>query len=935
MKKYLTILLAALMIATALLTFVACDRRGVHTAVAEWSHDETNHWHKCTDCDDIVFGNEPHSFTYRDGKKTCTKCGYSADCTTEENFACWAQGRNNALDLKDNYTVHYTMTERDENGNVAQIRTATESRKGNKFFRVEKEEEAGDDGKLVVTSNKTTAVKAVTDEGKNYIKYFYKSEYADGPTENETYGAYVPPYYTDELAHLYPFGIIGMSDIEKGDTYDEFRDKTTASRGQGDALTFALVRNDDGSVTLTITATYDESGKDYSGNPYTVSGTDTQKVTVANGRIVEIVYSEKYTNSDDSSDNATTEHYDYTTRVTYEYDVFDEQTYNGISVDTDTTENMYTARIYFFINGYEAAYAHGLEVPVYETANTDDIRAYFADVDRHKGWLVVDNNEFIQNAEFYTDEAMTTPFTTFTPQTDDDITLYIRLTAPSDNAWVLTIVPYDRDIGGNGLKYIQDCRVESDGRLTFNTDQRISGYPVVSVDGQEPSDDNEYVFEKGTIHVAVCRSNRDEFGRTDSENFNDWKNGIDNTLATNDDYTTHYKNMFYTDDVLDSGTVGTESRDGNNYFDKHTQYATHPQTNEQTSVSETVSAVKLVQDGDVTRTKFFHQNKLLVGGEQTDKQGSYVQPNYAEQLLNFVPSQNYYLEYFAQGATFTELKQYTKSAWGGNGKFKFTLTRTSEVAVTLTMTVSYVGTDADSNGDEYNYSGTDVITITVEDDYVTAVTYTSDYDITYDDESKNYTGKELSEFNFEYSFDQATYDEISVETDTTENRYKAIVRLYLNGYAVDVTSVPVGGKLTLDDVKAVFTDKRGTAHWLVVDNDEFVSQMKVYTDKEATTPFVELTAESNETIPLYVQISAATEGNAWVINVVPSRGGTDELVVNIMQGCMHQQDGRLTYNPSNRMPGYTLVSVDGVPTVASDIMEFESGTVHVLIWKAA
>lgn len=148
---------------------------------------------------------------------------------------------------------------------------------------------------------------------------------------------------------------------------------------------------------------------------------------------------------------------------------------------------------------------------------------------------------------------------------------------------------------------------------------------------------------------------------TTEENFNCWVQGRNNVLLTADKYTTHYKNMYYIDGVLERGIVGTESRNGNNYFDKHTQYATHPQTNEQTPVSETVSAIKLVQDGDVTRTKFFHRNKLLVGDGQTNKQGSYVQPNYAEQLLNFVPSQNHYLKYFVQGATFTELTQYAKT----------------------------------------------------------------------------------------------------------------------------------------------------------------------------------------------------------------------------------------------------------------------------------
>lgn len=35
MKKHLTALLAALMIATALVTFIACDRKGVHTVATE------------------------------------------------------------------------------------------------------------------------------------------------------------------------------------------------------------------------------------------------------------------------------------------------------------------------------------------------------------------------------------------------------------------------------------------------------------------------------------------------------------------------------------------------------------------------------------------------------------------------------------------------------------------------------------------------------------------------------------------------------------------------------------------------------------------------------------------------------------------------------------------------------------------------------------
>ena len=49
-KSILTLVFAICLIVSAMLIFTACGHN--HSAVAEWSSDETYHWHTCEGCEE-------------------------------------------------------------------------------------------------------------------------------------------------------------------------------------------------------------------------------------------------------------------------------------------------------------------------------------------------------------------------------------------------------------------------------------------------------------------------------------------------------------------------------------------------------------------------------------------------------------------------------------------------------------------------------------------------------------------------------------------------------------------------------------------------------------------------------------------------------------------------------------------------------------------
>ncbi len=79
-----SVFFAALLLAAAMsVLFVACGHE--HTAGSEWEKDETNHWHVCTECDEVMDeaahtpGEWQQDVESGEHYRVCTVCGYETD----------------------------------------------------------------------------------------------------------------------------------------------------------------------------------------------------------------------------------------------------------------------------------------------------------------------------------------------------------------------------------------------------------------------------------------------------------------------------------------------------------------------------------------------------------------------------------------------------------------------------------------------------------------------------------------------------------------------------------------------------------------------------------------------------------------------------------------------------------------------------------------
>ena len=107
-KKFLSAMLACLMLAPCAAGFASCDNGGngggnggnsaEHTehTYGSWQHNDTEHWRECTGCDEEERGEH----TYGADGYTCTVCGY-------ENEAKKPAQKQNAADYFGGMKVSY------------------------------------------------------------------------------------------------------------------------------------------------------------------------------------------------------------------------------------------------------------------------------------------------------------------------------------------------------------------------------------------------------------------------------------------------------------------------------------------------------------------------------------------------------------------------------------------------------------------------------------------------------------------------------------------------------------------------------------------------------------------------------------------------------------------------------------------------------------
>lgn len=89
-KKTLVLLLAVLTVVCAL--FAACDVGHQHDFETTWSYNETEHWHKCTGCDEVTDKAAHHGGTATcDAKAVCEDCGQPYGQLADHDWGEWTQ----------------------------------------------------------------------------------------------------------------------------------------------------------------------------------------------------------------------------------------------------------------------------------------------------------------------------------------------------------------------------------------------------------------------------------------------------------------------------------------------------------------------------------------------------------------------------------------------------------------------------------------------------------------------------------------------------------------------------------------------------------------------------------------------------------------------------------------------------------------------------
>lgn len=105
MKKFLS-LVFALVLCFAAISFAACGEDHKHEFKAEWSYDETYHWHVCSG-DNCLEVSDKAEHSYKEGSSDCEVCGATkraADGGVDEK-----EWEESVADQKfDNVTILYT-----------------------------------------------------------------------------------------------------------------------------------------------------------------------------------------------------------------------------------------------------------------------------------------------------------------------------------------------------------------------------------------------------------------------------------------------------------------------------------------------------------------------------------------------------------------------------------------------------------------------------------------------------------------------------------------------------------------------------------------------------------------------------------------------------------------------------------------------------------
>ena len=409
----------------------------------------------------------------------------SENYTQEELFDEWKKAKEYTINYNDEYTSSNNVeTYKD---NVLMDKNDTYQTYNDGMILIEKSSYILDNDKLELYRYSKEATKIVDDNGKQRIKYY--NEQGDSKNK-ETKGEYITLSKAKKMNYYNPNSFLEGLNVE-GENYNQFITilKTSFIEIDEKNISVSFDKNNE-MVNLNIIIKHEYVDDSIDDQGYLKSNEEGKMVISSkDNKIIETKYDYKIKiNYENEKNNYEVNQINHG-NINYN---FDEEKYNKISVETETTIYNDQENIRYYVGDFAFVYPQKFEYNEIFTAN-DGIEY----LSNHENFIIKEKQEDVSSyISLYLDKEMTKPFTSIT--LSDELTLYIKFNMPLDKSLVIFAIDNDTyfDIANIYLLNVGD---------KFNPKNRYPYTQILSIDGKEVDNNSslDFVINDNTIHTII------------------------------------------------------------------------------------------------------------------------------------------------------------------------------------------------------------------------------------------------------------------------------------------------------------------------------------------------------------------------------------------------------------------------------------------------
>lgn len=409
----------------------------------------------------------------------------SENYTQEELFDEWKKAKEYTINYNNEYTSSFNVEIYKDN--VLMDKNDTYQTYKDGMTLIEKSSYILDNDKLELYRYSKEATKIVDDNGKQRIKYY--NEQGDSKNK-ETKGEYITLSKAKKMNYYNPNSFFEGLNVE-GENYNQFITILKTSFIEIDEKNISVLFDKNNEmVNLNIIIKHEYVDDSINDQGYLKSNEEGKMVISSkDNKIIETKYDYKIKiNYENEKNNYEVNQINHG-NINYN---FDEEKYNKISVETETTLYNDKEEIRYYVGDFAFVYPQKFEYNEVFTAN-DGIEY----LSNHENFIIKEKQEDVSSyISLYLDKEMTKPFTSIT--LSDELTLYIKFNMPLDKSLVICAIDNDTyfDIANIYLLNVGD---------NFNPKNRYPYTQILSIDGKEVDNNSslDFVINDNTIHTII------------------------------------------------------------------------------------------------------------------------------------------------------------------------------------------------------------------------------------------------------------------------------------------------------------------------------------------------------------------------------------------------------------------------------------------------